>query len=125
MNNNVKDQLDRMKGLMTYGLQTENKTPYASVEFSKKGADGTLYGIIREGNKYYIKACDGGKKGLVKEDYSYIGGFRNRKDYEYTSYANALKQFDLKMASLREANDPSKKVIIESWDYTIWFSKSS
>lgn len=116
MNNNVKDQLDRMKGLMTYGLQTENKTPYSSVEFSKKGADGTLYGIIREGNKYYIKSCDGGKKGLVKEDYSYIGGFRNRKDYEYSSYANALKQFDLKMASLKEANDPSKKVIIESWN---------
>lgn len=116
MRDNVKDQLNRMKGLMTYGLQTENKTPYASVEFSKKGADGTLYGIIREGNKYYIKSCDGGKKGLVKEDYSYIGGFRNRKDYEYTSYANALKQFDLKMASLREANDPQKKVIIESWN---------
>lgn len=116
MRDNVKDQLNRMKGLMTYGLQTENKTPYASVEFSKKGADGTLYGIIREGNKYYIKSCDGGKKGLVKEDYSYIGGFRNRKDYEYTSYANALKQFDLKMASLREANDPQKKVVIESWN---------
>ena len=116
MRDNVKDQLNRMKGLMTYGLQTENKTPYSSVEFSKKGADGTLYGIIREGNKYYIKACDGGKKGLVKEDYSYIGGFRNRKDYEYTSYANALKQFDLKMASLKEANDPQKKVIIESWN---------
>ena len=116
MNKNVKDQLDRMKGLMNYGLQTENKTPYASVEFSKKGADGKLYGIVREGSKYYIKSCPSSKKGLVKEDYEYIGGFMNRKDNEFTSYANALKHFDLKMASLKEANAPDKKIVIESWN---------
>lgn len=114
---NVKDQLSRMKGLMKYGLQTENKSPFASVEFSKKGADGKLYGIVREGTKYYIKECGSGKKGLVKEDYDYIGGFRNRKDYQYDSYANALKHFDIKLASLKEANLPKSDIITESWTF--------
>ena len=90
---NVKDQLSRMKGLMSYGMQTENKAPFSSVEYSKNGADGKLYGIIREGSKYYIKVCESGKKGLVKEDYDYIGGFRNRKESIHGPYSGDRNHF--------------------------------
>jgi len=77
---NVNDQLSRMKGLMNYGLQTESKNnTYSSVEYQKLGADGNVYGIIREGSKYYIETAPN-KKTLVKEDFNYIGGFKNRKD---------------------------------------------
>ncbi len=112
---NTKETLNRMKSLMSYGLQTEGKkTPYSTVEYQKKGADGNVYGIVREGTKYYIKSAPN-KANLVKEDFNYIGGFRNRKENEYTNYANAQKQFDLKMMSLKEAyNNPSFKV--ESWN---------
>lgn len=106
-----------MKSLMKYGLQTESKTPFSTVEYKKQGADGKMYGIVREGTKYYIKECGSGKKGLVKEDYDYIGGFRNRKDYQYDSYANALKHFDIKLASLKEANLPKSDIITESWTF--------
>ena len=112
---NTNDQLSRMKSLMSYGLKTESKqAPYSAVEYQKVGADGKVYGIVREGTKYYIKSAPN-KQNLIKEDFGYIGGFRNRKDNEYTSYANAQKHFDLKMMSLKEAaNNPTFNV--ESWD---------
>ena len=112
MNNNV--ELSRIKAMMNYGLQTEKKQ-YSSVEYFKEGADSKVYGIIREGNKYYIKVSND-KKNLVKENFDYIGGFNNRKNNEYSSYANALKQFDLKMMSLKEAYGNGKNIVIESWN---------
>jgi len=105
MNNkmNTNNTLARMKALMGYGLQTESKkTPFSSIENQRLGADGKYYAIIREGANYFIKVAPN-KANLVKEDYNYIGGFRNRKDYQYDSFANAQKQFDLKMMSLKEA----------------------
>ena len=112
--NSVNNQLSRMKSLMNYGLKTESKQTYSSVEYQKVGADGNVYGIVREGTKYYIKSAPN-KQNLIKEDFSYIGGFRNRKDNEYNSFANAQKQFDLKMMSLKEANNKAD-FNISSWN---------
>ena len=116
MNNkmNTNEQLSRMKSLMNYGLKTESKQTYSSVEYQKVGADGNVYGIVREGTKYYIKSAPN-KQNLIKEDFSYIGGFRNRKENEYDSFANAQKQFDLKMMSLKEANNKAD-FNISSWN---------
>ena len=117
MNNkpNVNETLDRMKALMGYGLQTESKkTPYSSVENQKLGADGKVYGIVREGTSYFIKVAPN-KANLIKEDFNYIGGFRNRKDYQYDSFANAQKNFDMKMMSLREAASKND-VDTSSWN---------
>ena len=112
---NTNDQLNRMKSLMNYGLQTESKqAPYSTVEYQKVGADGKVYGIVREGTNYYIKSAPN-KQNLVKEDFDYIGGFVNRKSHQYDNFALAQKQFDLKMMSLKEAaNNP--KFNVESWD---------
>ena len=112
---NENEQLARMKSLMTYGLKTEGKdVQYSSVEYQKLAADGKVYGIVREGTKYYIKTAPN-KKNLVKESFDYIGGFRNRKDNEYSNFALAQKQFDLKMMSLKEATN-KKDFSVESWD---------
>lgn len=115
--NKGNEQLGRMKSLMTYGLQTENKkNTFASLEYNRIGADGKVYGIVREGTKFYIKVSDK-TKNFLKEDFKYIGGFCNRKDYEYTSYASALKNFDFKMRSLNEAfANKDDKIITESWN---------
>jgi hypothetical protein len=112
--NNVKDQISRMKAMMNYGLQTENKNNYSSVEYQREAADGKMYGIVREGTKFYIKSAPK-KSNLIKEDFEYIGGFRNRKDNEYSSYANALKQFDLKMMTIKESHNKNG-MITESWN---------
>lgn len=115
MNKNVQNQLSRMKGLMAYGLTTENKNrQFSNVEFDKMAADGKHYAIIREGSKYYIKVSD--KKEALREDYNYIGGFCNRSNNEFNSYAKALKQFELKLMSIQENYDKTQGIVIESWD---------
>ena len=112
---NANETLNRMKSLMNYGLQTESKqNAYSAIEYQKEGADGKVYAIIREGSKYYIKSAPKKAK-LVNEDFNYIGGFRNRKNNEYTSYANAQKNFDLKMMSIKESVS-NRNYNVESWD---------
>jgi len=117
MNNSkdVNSQLTRMKSLMKFGINEGKNIAYTGVEYQKVGADGKLYGIVREGAKYYIKTSPN-KKGQLAENFEYIGGFRNRKDNEYKSFAEAQKQFDLKMMSINEANAPEKKIMVESWN---------
>lgn len=96
--------LERMKSLYTYGreLNESNKSNAYTLEHSAVAADGKTYGIIRECNKYYIKSALKGKE-TIAESYEYIGGICNKKNYEYTSYNNALKNFELKLASINEA----------------------
>ena len=103
---NFNDQLQRMKGLMTYGAVNEKKENNGgAMEYHSLGADGKSYGIIRENQKFYIKVAPKSKE-MVVEAYEYIGGFNNKKAYEYTSYSNALKNFELKMMSINEAHNP-------------------
>ena len=107
--------LARMKELYTYGRElNEDKTPTNyTIEYKAQAADGNTYGIIRECSKYYIKKARKGKEGLA-EAYDYLGGFNNKKNYEYSSYAKALKNFELKMASINEAVEGD--VIISTLD---------
>ena len=117
MNNNkdMNGQFDRMKQLMNYGLNESKKQPYSGVEYTKVAADGKLYGIVREGTKFYIKVSSN-KDNVLAENFEYIGGFRNRKDHEYTSFANAQKNFDFKLRSLAEAYSNGKNIVVESWN---------
>ena len=108
-------QLERMKSLMTYGRVNEDTAPSSncSLEFHKEAADGNTYGIIREFSNYYIKQAKKGKE-LLPESYNYIGGYMNKRDYEYDSYQKALKNFELKLASINEACEG--KVNIQTLD---------
>ncbi len=98
MSNSFNDQLSRMKALMTYGTVNEDVKHISSynIEYKAKAADGKYYGIIRENSKYFVKVATPGKE-MIAEDYQYIGGITNKANYEYNSYANALKQFELKL----------------------------
>lgn len=98
------ETLARMKGLYTYGkeLNEGNDLKTHTLEYHAIAADGKSYGIIKECNKYYIKSAPKDKE-MIAESYEYLGGFCNKKNYEYSSYANALKNFELKMASINEA----------------------
>jgi len=103
---NFEETIARMKGLYTYGkeLNESNDIKAHTLEHHAIAADGKSYGIIKECSKYYIKSAPKDKE-MVAEAYDYLGGFCNKRDYEYTSYANALKNFELKMASINEAHN--------------------
>ena len=101
------EKLSRMLFLM------EDKKPQKAVESSVKyhanGADGKVYGILREGNKFYIKQTESGKENIA-ESYDYIGGFMNKKENEFRSYNDATKHLELKLISLNEAYGKSEAV---------------
>lgn len=117
MSNNFNDQLTRMKVLMTYGNVNEDTKHISSynIEYKAQAADGKYYGIIRENSKYFVKVATPGKE-MIAEEYQYIGGINNKSNYEYTSYANALKHFELKLGSINEAYDENRKVNVEALD---------
>lgn len=98
------ETIARMKGLYTYGKELNESKDLNShtLEYHAIAADGKSYGIIKECNKYYIKSAPKDKE-MIAEAYDYLGGFCNKGSYEYKSYANALKNFELKMASINEA----------------------
>lgn len=114
---NFNDQLSRMKDLYKYGSVNEEAKPIStySLEYKAKAADGRYYGIVRENSKYFVKVATPGKE-TIAESYQYIGGIMNKSNYEYNSYANALKQFELKLGSINEAYDENRKVNVEALD---------
>lgn len=108
------EQLSRMRALCTYGTVNEDKKQSNyTLEYHATAADGKEYGIIKECSRFYIKSTTPDKK-TVAESYQYIGGWANKKDYEYESYNNALKNFELKLESINEAHD--SKVSVETLD---------
>ena len=108
------EQLSRMKALCTYGTVNEDKKQSNyTLEYHATAADGREYGIVKECSRFYIKSTTPDKK-TIAESYQYIGGWANKKDYEYESYNNALKNFELKLESINEAHD--SKVNVETLD---------
>ena len=113
MSNIYDAQLDRMKALMSYGVnEATARDSQSVVEYQTEGADGKTYGIIREGKKFYIKSAPKKDTKIIAEDFEYIGGFMNKKNYEYLTYPMASKQLELKLMSINEACNAKKPVVV-------------
>lgn len=113
---NFDAQLQRMKSLMTYGAVNENKKQVnGSMEYHALGADGKAYGIIRENQKFYIKTADA-KNEMVVEAYDYIGGFNNKKQYEYNMLSDAKKNFDMKLMVIKESHTPKANAPLSQFE---------
>ena len=95
------EQINRMIELMNQ-TQIKEGVDRSVIELTKMGPDGKVYGIVRENHEYYIKISDG-VGDLIKEDFKYIGGLKNKKEWVFPSYAKAIKQLNLKFMSLCEA----------------------
>ena len=106
------DQVARMNFLMEY--RNPVKESHSNIEFCATGADGKVYGILKEGVKYYIKQTESGKENIA-ESYDYIGGFTNKRANEFTDYNKATKQLELKLMSLNEAY--GKKADVSTVDF--------
>lgn len=109
------EQIARMQSLMDFGLnESTKKGSQPILEFHKKAANGKTYGIMRECNKYYLMEAPEKHTDVLAEDFNYIGGFNNRKEHEYSSYAKASNALDLKLMSINEGVEKEKRVIIEA-----------
>ncbi len=94
------EQLNRMLSLMEDS--DKPKKVSSNLWYHANGADGKVYGIVKEGAKFYIKRTENGKENIV-ESYDYLNGFVNRREQEYKSYNEATKQLELTLMSLNEA----------------------
>lgn len=109
MNYNLKQETSRMLELMTYGInENTSKVSAPRVEYQVKAADGQTYGIVNEGNKFYIKVAPKKDTQVVNEDFCYIGGEMNKKQNEYKSYAAASKNLELKLMQINESHKANR-----------------
>lgn len=111
MSKKYQNELAKMKHLMSYGLnesKTSNNSNKSILEYSQVGADGKTYGILKEGNKYYIKVAPKKHTKVLAEDFDYVGGFNNRKSYP--SYTKASQELNFKLMSINEACGNKKPV---------------
>lgn len=110
----AEEQIATMKHLINFGVnENSSKSSKPIVEFKKKAANGKTYGIVRESTKFYIMEAPQKDTEVLAEDFDYIGGFNNRKENEYSSYAKASNALDLKIMSINEAVNKQDRVIIE------------
>lgn len=93
-------QVDRMLSLMEDASAPVKKAS-STIAYHANGADGKVYGIIKEGTKYYIKTTESGKENIA-ESYDYINGFTNRREHEYKSYNEATKHLENELMYLNE-----------------------
>lgn len=111
----AEEQIAMMQHLIKYGVNEDTaKSSKPIVEFKRKAANGKTYGIIRESTKYYIMEAPQKDTEILAEDFSYIGGFNNRKENEYSSYAKASNALDLKIMSINETVNKKERVMIET-----------
>ena len=108
-----KDTLNKMRNLMGKMTLNENKVSTTKVELTKLGPDNKVYGIVKENHEYYIKATNKIKDVMV-EDFQYIGGLQNKKEFAFESYSKALKKLNLKMISLNEQFEGDKVNVFEN-----------
>ena len=87
------NQLERMLKLMKLDETTNKQNTNSSLEYVTEGADGKMYGVVREGTKYFIKNSDIKGKNLVSEDFNYVGGFMEKNRCKFNSYTDAVKKF--------------------------------
>lgn len=118
-------ELARMQQLISFGRNTKaNPTDNAPVlEHAVKAADGNTYGILRECQNYYIMVAPPKNSAIVAEDFDYLGGSKNKKEYEYRSYSSASQDLELKVRAVNEAvrihnnTHPTVKSITEAHDW--------
>ena len=111
----AEEQLATMQRLIKFGVNEDTAAKSKPVvEFKRKAANGKTYGIIREATKYYIMEAPQKDTEILAEDFDYIGGFNNRKENEYSSYAKASNALDLKIMSINETVDKENRVVLET-----------
>ena len=96
------EQKKRIETLMGLNNVKQHLNEHKEVEFSKKGANGKIYAIVREQHKFYIMEGSP-KKDLMVEDLKYISGVANKHKDNYPNYERALVNLQLKLQNINES----------------------
>ncbi len=98
---NIAENWKRLAGLTK--VNEEKKKDAKSILLkSEMGADGNVYGLIQESNKYYLRVASGTKKNFSVDDFKFIGGINNKLDEKFDSYGAADRRLNGKLISINE-----------------------
>ena len=97
------DKLNRVLDLMGKMNTLNESKSYSELELVKKGPNGIVYGIVRENHDYFIKTSNKTSGKFLAEDFSYVGGLKNKYDERYNSYAESIKHLNMKFDMLNES----------------------
>lgn len=92
-----KDVLNYTKILMGINENVnENKvSKNDDIKLIKKGSNGEVFGLIKENQEYFIKVLKEGSKNLSLNNFDYIGGLANKRDYVYNTYTKAINHLNI------------------------------
>ena len=98
-------KIKRIMEIARFGETNKNEDYHTSTNsFSKKGADGNTYSIVKEFDGYYLKC------GINESEADYISGFMNKKKDRFRSYGAALKRMNLIFKPLNEEYNEGKAI---------------
>ena len=83
---NVDEKLKRILELAYYNNNSKNKK--ANAELVEESVNGSVYGIVKEKDGYYVKS------GLNESSLDYIGGMFMKNKNRFSSYAEAFKRLE-------------------------------
>jgi hypothetical protein len=98
------DKLKRILEL-TYYKNPNNKPNKTSAELVSESKNGTVYGIVKEKDGYYVK------KGINESSLDYIGGLFMKNKNKFSSYNEALKRLELLKG--QETLQEAKKYVLK------------
>jgi hypothetical protein len=111
MNNKT---LKRMLELSNIKPVNENVgVTISNIELIKKAPNSIVYGIVREGSKYYIKETNK-QENITENDLNYIGGVANKNKNVFNSFSDATKKLNLMFDSLNEGSTSTGVNMLES-----------
>lgn len=99
---NGDDKLKRILELTYYN--NNNKSSSKGAELVKESTNGSVYGIVKEKDGYYVK------KGLNESSLDYIGGMFMKNKNKFSSYAEAFKRLEL-LKGQEELQEATKYVL--------------
>lgn len=80
---------DKLKRILELTYYNNNQSSTKKTELVKESTNGSVYGIVKEKDGYYVK------KGLNESSLDYIGGMFMKNKNKFSSYAEAFKRLDL------------------------------
>lgn len=104
---------DKLKRILELTYYNTNKKSNSNnkPETIKESTNGTVYGIVKEKDGYYVK------KGINESSLDYIGGLFMKNKNKFSSYAEALKRLQL-LSGQDNLQEATKYVLKQKSDST-------
>ena len=92
-----KDVLEYTKTLMGINENFDKSKAIKNedIKLIKEGVNGEVFGLIKENHEYFIKVLKENSQDLSLNNFDYIGGLSNKRDFVYSTYTKAINSLNI------------------------------